>query len=150
MNKTLAFVALASILGLVAYVVTGMAVMRAYGETQKERFVIFLGYSDEEVAKWQSLYDRTFTDLPSEFAPMLQGENVQLVAAPSMKDWITAYQYVLPELRATHPDGVFVFVTKNTREFQLVGSMAYGGTSYMWKAEGATLVDKGFAIVLED
>ena len=42
MNKTLAFVAMASILGLVAYVVTGVVVMRAYGETSGKGIVLFL------------------------------------------------------------------------------------------------------------
>ena len=42
MNKTLAFIAMMSILGLVAYAVTGMVVMRAYGETSEKGIVLFL------------------------------------------------------------------------------------------------------------
>lgn len=125
----------------------------AYGATgQRDRLVIFLGYSDKEVAKWQRLYDRSFTDLPTEFAPLIKNQNVKLVAAPHTKDLLGAYTSLLPQLRKDNPTGVFVFVVKPTqvRDFRMVASMMYGGSSDVWKAQGAAAIDKGFAIVLEN
>ncbi len=142
-----------SMLTLAAAIISIISVTPAYAQgNQRERFVIFLGYTDKEMTKWRALYDRTFTNLPSEYSSMLKGVNVQFVSAPQAKDLLMAYQHTLPQLRASHPKAVFVFVVKPEmkRDFQLVGSIGYGGTSYISRAEGATFVDKGVAIVLQD
>lgn len=144
---------LVSILTLTAAIISIISATPAYAQgSQKERLVIFLGYTDKEVTKWRALYDRTFTDLPSAYAPMLKGTKVQFISAPQMKDLLMVYQRTLPQLRASHPNALFVFVVKPEmkRDFQLVGSMAFGGTPYMSMAEGATFVNRGFAIVLQD
>lgn len=117
--------------------------------TKLPHYVVFLGYTDEQVAQERALYARTFTDLPSQFAPYLKGQDVQFVAAPHANDLLTAKSVMLPALRVTNPIATFVFVSKDALGYSMLVQSQAGATA--WEASkpfGATDVSGGYAVVM--